>query len=58
MNRFYIGAIFLLCLVLELRKISSSGYELSKVFGIVTFVSIISFSKKLTLNSAQFFYRA
>jgi hypothetical protein len=57
-NKFYIGVFFLLCLVLELHKTSSSELEPRTVFGVVAFVSIISSSKQTSLVLAPFFCRA
>jgi hypothetical protein len=48
-NKFCLGALLLLCLVLELRKTFSSRIEPRTVFGVVAFVSIISSSKQTTL---------
>jgi hypothetical protein len=43
-NKFCLGTVLLLCLVLELHKTSSSGLERRTDFGVVAFVSIIFFS--------------
>jgi hypothetical protein len=53
-NKFCLGVVLLLCLVLELHKTSSLGLEPRAV----TSVPVISSSKQTTLVLAPFFYRA
>jgi hypothetical protein len=57
-NKFCLGTVLLLCLVLELHKTSSSGLEPRTVFGVVEFVSVISSSKQRTSALAPFSCRA
>jgi hypothetical protein len=57
-NKFCLGAILLMFLVLELHKTSSSGLEPRIVFSVVPFVPVISSSKQTTLILAPFFRRA
>jgi hypothetical protein len=57
-NKFCLDAVLLLCLVLKLHRTSWSGLEPKTVFGVVSFVSIISSSKQTTLVLAPFFSRA
>jgi hypothetical protein len=56
-NKFCLGAVLLVCLVLELRKTSSARLEPRTVFGVVAFVSVIFSSKQTTLVLAPFFCR-
>jgi hypothetical protein len=57
-NKFWLGAVLLLCLVLELHKSSSLGLERRTDFDVVAFVTVISSSKQTTLVLAPFFCRA
>jgi hypothetical protein len=57
-NKFCLGNVLLLWLVLELHKTSSLGLEPRRDFGVVAFVSIISSPKRTNFTLAPFFCRA
>lgn len=54
-NKFCLGAILILSLVLELNKISSTGLKPSSVLGEVAVVHVISFSGHAALVNLPFF---